>query len=144
MVVIVGNNNLEIKYMFSYLKNAWHHYTHPEAKAGVLAPHSLVPAKLNSIIEDLIAKFSTIDARPPPEFYNIVHNYRGQASEMELSVAPIYQEFKDLTIEKVKGKQEFVSSCFNLGSGHMMIFIGKRQDNRFKGKSYTTDGKTID
>ena len=120
--------------MFSYLKNAWHHYTHPEAKAGQLAPHSLMPAKLNGIIEDLVAKFSTIDARPPPEFYNIVHNYRGQASEMEVSVMPIYQEFKDLTIEKVKGKQEYVSTTRSLASGETVVFVGKQVDNRFKGR----------
>ncbi len=129
--------------MLSYLKKTWDSLTHSEIKAGEQPVGSLVPSKLNKIIEEYLERDNTLDIRPPHDLYELVNLYKAQALEMEAHVRPIQNDFKEATVEKIKGKKDYVTTTKELEGGKIQHFIGKAHDTMFSGRTYIIDDKNV-
>lgn len=99
---------------------------------------SIVPPRLNEAIQTVINRDKTIDARPGPDYERLFTQAKHEATEMEHSVAPVYDEFKDLTFDKVKSDDsKYVKQLVSTGPNSCMVFIGKKHgDDLYTGKAY--------
>lgn len=106
---------------------------------------SIVPQRLNESIETVVSRDKTIDIRPNQDFERLFIQAKHEASEMEQSVDPVYQEFKSLTLEKIKDNDEkYVKQLVSDTPHCSKVFVGRKHgENLYTGRMYELIGKDI-
>lgn len=103
----------------------------------------IVPKRLEDAIEKVVTQFKTIEVRPPKEFEELFSEASKMAADMQHSVAPVYEEFKDLLQSNVKG-EKYVTNSVLQENGTIKHFIGiKHGENLYGGKCYLMEDEKI-
>lgn len=105
---------------------------------------SIVPPRLNDAIEAVVKRDKTIDARPGPDYERLFTLAKNEAADLEVSVKPVYEDFKDKAYKKGRADDsDIVQKKTSTGPNSSREFVGKKHgDTLYTGRLYeVVDGK---